>query len=217
MPSKRWSQVHLGKIPTNSSVGKYSAEQVRKVKGIGFLQQEPGALLGMLEPSRAKEPLSAHLRAWGHREDCSSKVKHHFLWTREGATHDNMKHLESVSVSLHTISKMRGDVSWLPPGPLLRAFQCLNLYTSTVLLTITVSSYWEAPETTVSGSNFIPVFHGRTPWLSGNHGILSVSQRNRQIQDTSSAAVDGQLLWTAALSTSKPQTLRKSLAFRVQF
>lgn len=156
---------------------------------------------------------------WGHgdTEDCSSKVKHHFLWIRECATHGNTKHLESVSISLHTISRMRGDISWLPPGPLLRAFHCLNLYISTVLLTITVSSYWEARETTVSGSNFIPVFHGRTPWLSGNHGILSVSQRNRQIQDTSSAAVDGQLLWTPALSTSKPQTLRKSLAFRVQF
>lgn len=217
MPSRRWSHVHLGKIPPNSCVGKYSSGQAEKVKGIGFLQQEPGVLLGKLEPSRAKYPLPAHLRAQGHREDCSSKAKHHFLWIREGDTHDNMKLLESVSISLHAISRMRGDVSWLPPGPSLRAFHCLNLYTSTVLLTITVRSYWEAPETTMSGSNFIPVFHGRTPRLSGNHGILSVSQRNRQIQDTSSAAVNGQLLWTAAFSTSKPQMLRKCLVLGYNF
>lgn len=217
MPSKRWSHVRLGKLPTNSSVGKYSSGQAGKVRGIVFLQQEPGALLGKLEPTRAKYPLPAHLRTQGHREDCSNKIKHHFLWIREGATHDNMKHLESASISLCTVSGMRGDISWLPPRPSLRAFHCLNLYTSTVLITITTSSYWEAPETTMSGSNFIPVFHGRTPWLSGNHGILSIFQRNRQIQDTPSAAVDGQLLWTAALSTSKPQKLRKYLAFRVQF
>lgn len=179
MPWKRWSCVRLGEIPANSSVGKYSSGQAGKVKGIGFLQQEAGALLGKLEPSRAKYPLPAHLRAQGHREDRSSKVKHHLLWKREGVTHNNMKHLESVSISLHTVSRMRGDTSWLPPGPSLRAFHCLNPYTSTVLLTIIVSSYREAPETTLSGSNFIPVFHGRTPWLSGNHGILSVSQRNK--------------------------------------
>ena len=44
-------------------------EKVGKVKGIGFLQQEPAALLGKLELSRAKYPLPAHLRAWGWRED----------------------------------------------------------------------------------------------------------------------------------------------------
>lgn len=108
MSWKRWSHVHLGKIPANSSVGKYSSGQIGKVKGIGFLQQEPGALLGKLEPDRAKYSLPAHLRAWGHR-DHSRKVKHHLLWIREGATHNNMKHLESVSISLHTTFK---DKRW---------------------------------------------------------------------------------------------------------
>lgn len=98
-----------------------------------------------------------------------------------------------------------------------KCFSLPNLQNRIVLFIITVSSNWEAPATTVSGCNFIPVFHGRTPWLSGNHGVLTVSQRKRQIQDTSSAAVDGQLLQTAALFTSKPQTLQKVLLLAYGF
>lgn len=41
--TKRWSHGHLGKIPPNSCVGKYSSGQAGEVKGSGLLQQEPGA------------------------------------------------------------------------------------------------------------------------------------------------------------------------------
>lgn len=91
-----------------------------------------------------------------------------------------------------------------------KCFLLPNLLSRILLFVLTVSSYWEASAMTVSGCNFIPVFHGRTPCLSGNYRVLTVSQRNRKIQDLSSAAADGKLLWTAALLPSKPQRLSKS-------
>lgn len=174
------------------------------MKGLGLLQQEPIALLGKWKPSGMKCPLPAHLREWGWRE--GGKANHSFLWIKLQMTTQNT--LASKTISLpHCFRDVR---LYLLAATKAKLFSLPNIWNRIVLFIITVNSYWKAPATTVSGCNFIPVFHGRTPWLSGNHGVLTVPQRKRQIQDTSSAAVDGQLLWTTALFISKPQALSKS-------